>query len=414
VRAKAQIFLSYARPDEERVAQLYQKLSDAGFKPWMDTQDILAGENWRLSIQRAVRDSDFFLACLSSHSVNRRGFLQREFKEALDIWQEQLDSDIYLVPVRLEECQTPESLRDFQWVDLFEADGWSRLVRALQIGMRRRVGATAPAQGSEEVSGSAPGFRVKAKSGRTRTVPPRTTSRSFPDFLLAPPRGWAGVVSWLGVGVAGNLVAGVITLVWGTSTWQVGVWLLSIMVLLGGIYLAWRRVEPLVLVPENQRPAKHRGLIVLVGTGRPNEDPMRQSAWDAIEYHMSAGHEPGLETCWLVASGGETGSLPIAQKLKEACEVRNVTAHIRAVSDPFSVQESYDLMQRIYEEEIPRAGLNEQEVIADFTGGVKPMSAGMILSCGDRRPMQYMTGRKEGIASTPRLVEFTPRGRQRH
>ena len=54
VKAKAQVFLSYARPDEEEVAKLYQELSDAGFKPWMDTKDILPGENWRLSIHRAI------------------------------------------------------------------------------------------------------------------------------------------------------------------------------------------------------------------------------------------------------------------------------------------------------------------------------------------------------------------------
>ena len=41
----AQIFLSYAREDAERVENLYQKLSDAGFKPWMDKKDILGGGN---------------------------------------------------------------------------------------------------------------------------------------------------------------------------------------------------------------------------------------------------------------------------------------------------------------------------------------------------------------------------------
>jgi hypothetical protein len=239
-----------------------------------------------------------------------------------------------------------------------------------------------------------------------------STRSGFADFLLAPPRGWAGVICWVGGGIVGNVAAGIITLVWGRAAWQLGLWILSIVVLIWGTYLGWRRVQPFVLVPEDQRPTKHRGLVVLVGTGRPGEDPMRQSAGNAVEYHTAAGEEVGLEVCWLVASGGETGSLPVAEKLREACEARNVRAHIRTVADAFSVQESYDLVQRIYAEEVPRAGLSEQEVIADFTGGVKPMSAGMILACGDHRPMQYMYGRKEGIASVPRLVEFTPRSQR--
>jgi hypothetical protein len=133
-----QVFLSYAREDEEKVGILYQKLSQKGFKPWMDQEDILPGEKWKIRIQRAIRDSDFFLACLSANSINKRGFLQREIKDALDIWQEKLDSDIYLIPVRLERCDVPENLHDFQWVNIFEKDGWERLLEALEVGLKRQ------------------------------------------------------------------------------------------------------------------------------------------------------------------------------------------------------------------------------------------------------------------------------------
>ena len=135
----AQIFLCYAREDEEKVGNLYQKLSDAGFKPWMAKKDLVGGEIWQLSIQQAIRRSDFVVVCLSAISVNKRSFVQREIKDALDIWREKLESDIYLIPVRLEDCEVPESLRDFQWVNLFEGDGWTRLVKAIQVGMERRA-----------------------------------------------------------------------------------------------------------------------------------------------------------------------------------------------------------------------------------------------------------------------------------
>ena len=134
-------FISYAPEDEEKVKSLYQKLFNAGFKPWMDKIDILPGERWQSSIRKAIQRSDFFLACLSANSVNKRGWIQREIKVALDIWQEKLEDDIYLIPVRLEDCEVPESLRDFQWVDLFEEYGWERLVKALRVGIRRREGA---------------------------------------------------------------------------------------------------------------------------------------------------------------------------------------------------------------------------------------------------------------------------------
>jgi serine/threonine protein kinase len=144
VKATAQIFLSYAREDREKVEKLYQDLSDAGFKPWMDKKDILPGEDWKFCIQKAIQRSDFFLVCLSANSVSRRGFLQKEIRDALDIWQEKLESDIYLIPARLEDCEVPESLRRFQWVNLFEEDGWTRLVEAIQEGMKRQGEAIKP------------------------------------------------------------------------------------------------------------------------------------------------------------------------------------------------------------------------------------------------------------------------------
>ena len=49
---------------------------------------------------------------------------------------------------------------------------------------------------------------------------------------------------------------------------------------------------------------------------------------------------------------------------------------------------------------------------ADFTGGTKPMSAGMILACGEARPMQYTYGRKDGVASVPRRVDLETQARR--
>jgi hypothetical protein len=132
----AQIFLCYAREDEKRVEELYQKLTDSGFKPWMDKKDILPGETWKNRVQEAIESADFVLVCLSTNSI-KRGFVQKEIYFALDMWQEKLEDDIYLIPVRLEDCKVPKRLREFQWVNLFEPNGWTRLVKAIQVGMER-------------------------------------------------------------------------------------------------------------------------------------------------------------------------------------------------------------------------------------------------------------------------------------
>ncbi len=171
-----QLFLCYARLDQPKVEQLYKSLSEAMFKPWMDKHDILPGEQWNTAIRKAIRRSDFFLACLSVNSVSRRGVIQKELKQALDIWNEKLEDDIYLIPVRLEECEVPESLSRFQWVDVFEPDGWTKLLKAIQAGVERQSSADLGASQALPQSGLT---GASAQSLSELSPPPQSKSLSL-------------------------------------------------------------------------------------------------------------------------------------------------------------------------------------------------------------------------------------------
>lgn len=181
------------------------------------------------------------------------------------------------------------------------------------------------------------------------------------------------------------------------------------------------RQDPLELVPRDARPERYPGLIALVGKGKAGEkpEPREQAAAKAIEYHL--GDDNTLKICWLVASGGKEGSILAAQAISSEYESR-CKIRICEVGSAFSVQDTYDAVQRIYSEsiydgEFREYGLAPDRVIADFTGGSAPMTAGMALACGRDRPMQYTTGRRARgeaeIASIPLLVEFKPTPRRR-
>lgn len=129
---KAQPFLCYAKEDKVIVEQLYSKLEDKGFDPWLDTKKLLAGQEWEYIIEQAIRDSDFFIACLSENSVTKDGFLNVEIKKALRVWEEKAEGKIYLIPVRLEDCSVPSRLSHLHWVDLFTEEGFDNLLDALK------------------------------------------------------------------------------------------------------------------------------------------------------------------------------------------------------------------------------------------------------------------------------------------
>jgi hypothetical protein len=129
--AKRQIFLSYLRVNVVRVLNLYDRLLGAGFKPWMDVKDLQPGEDWKVATEKAIRNSDFFLACLTKSSFESEGFFKQEVEWARDNLKKRHKNDIYLIPVKLEACEVPDSLRQFNWLDLYKQDGWNRLLKVL-------------------------------------------------------------------------------------------------------------------------------------------------------------------------------------------------------------------------------------------------------------------------------------------
>ena len=171
-----------------------------------------------------------------------------------------------------------------------------------------------------------------------------------------------------------------------------------LVVVLWALGLVFQR-QKVSLVPPNQQPPHMAGLVALVGRGKAENEP----ACLALDYHLAG--EPGLQICWLIASKGATGSMPTAQELYERYKNR-CRLEICSISDAFDLQEVYETVREIYEKEVPEAGLEPSQVITDFTGGTAPMSAGAALACGEEYPMQYYTGRKPGIASTPMWVRF--------
>jgi len=126
------VFLCHSSSYKPSVRALRSRLLNDGIQPWFDEEDIIPGQDWDLEIRKAIRASDIVLVCLSVSSVTRVGYLQREIRNVLDVADEQPEGSIFLIPIRLEPVGVPERLRRWQWVDLFEDNGYPRLMRALQ------------------------------------------------------------------------------------------------------------------------------------------------------------------------------------------------------------------------------------------------------------------------------------------
>jgi hypothetical protein len=184
---------------------------------------------------------------------------------------------------------------------------------------------------------------------------------------------------------------------------MIGVWILAAALTVIAVSIivlkTLRRIEVgRVGISEGLKPEPRTGLILLVsGT--------KATAPAAIEYHMNA---KTLRVLWLVAS---SETMSVAETL--AREYRRRISEIRWGEeyrvDPDRVEDTYNIVTRILQKEVATYKFEQRQIIADITGGLKPMTAGMTLACLARnQDMQYMMAVRGPNGEPDRTVPAEP------
>jgi hypothetical protein len=119
-KQKIKVFLCHASQDKPAVQELYQKLVTEGWiEPWLDEKNLLPGQDWQAEIRSAVETSDAVVIFLSNTSVNKDGFIQKELRLAREVAMEKTDGSIFLIPLRLDNCEVPKGLQLIHWANYF-------------------------------------------------------------------------------------------------------------------------------------------------------------------------------------------------------------------------------------------------------------------------------------------------------
>jgi hypothetical protein len=163
------------------------------------------------------------------------------------------------------------------------------------------------------------------------------------------------------------------------------------------LYLAGRPKPLKVLVTLEQQPPQFPGLILLIGPGRSDREPLQSSAVPAIEFHQPT-------RIWMLYS---QAGVPVMEELRK--KFAAPTCHIipKQIDKPWDIHDTYWAVLTIYQSGAQAEGLEPDQVIADFTGGTHPMAAGVVLACQERWNMQYISG-KPDTQSRPIWIQFNP------
>lgn len=121
------IFFSYSRHDASDFAlKLATDLKKEGFKIWIDQQDIRAGSEWDIEIEKALETCDCLLFVESPKSVASTNVLNEVYYA--------LEQNKRVIPVIINDSKTPFRLQRLQFID-FSSDynaGLAKLIKQLQ------------------------------------------------------------------------------------------------------------------------------------------------------------------------------------------------------------------------------------------------------------------------------------------
>jgi len=198
----AQVFISHARQDARAAQTICNALEQRGFGCWIAARDVEAGENFQVSIVRAIRAAKVLILVFSANANNSDEIK----KEVVLAGQNRL----VVIPVRIEDVIPDEGLAyelaTRQWIDFFEdrETALHRLVRRLEAiaGVTREDPTAAPAPSApsftEATRGSPLAFRVAKGSAETRA------SLQFPPVIANHWRAWV-----IGLGIIGVVIAAI-------------------------------------------------------------------------------------------------------------------------------------------------------------------------------------------------------------
>jgi hypothetical protein len=126
------VFIAYSRSDYSFAADIYWFLRNNECNPWMDIYNLIPGQDWELEIHSNIKTADLFIACLSNNSVSKRGYFQKELREAISVLEQMPEGAIYTIPVRIDDCLVPASLERLHWVDWSAPNAKEMLAKVIE------------------------------------------------------------------------------------------------------------------------------------------------------------------------------------------------------------------------------------------------------------------------------------------
>lgn len=170
--------------DKPRVRRLAERLKREGLRVWFDEWNIRAGEMIALKVDEGLDQSRVLLLCVSPHAL-ASGWVALERSTA--IHRDPANADRRFIPLLLAECELPDTLRRYKYVD-FREDRETALAEVL-AACRPEPAEAAP------VVAPAPKKRSPQKGGAAAACPAEAEPLAVLERKLTGHEGWVQSVA---------------------------------------------------------------------------------------------------------------------------------------------------------------------------------------------------------------------------
>ncbi len=112
------IFISYAFEDKAIAERITKIVTSLGIDVWVDLEQLTPGKIWDSEIRRAIDGSVGALFLASKTSLTKDGYIKTELDLLLKKQSEFEESEVFLIPVIVDECEFLASrIAHLQWLE---------------------------------------------------------------------------------------------------------------------------------------------------------------------------------------------------------------------------------------------------------------------------------------------------------
>lgn len=125
------VMISYPSEKVEIAREVFKYLRGLGLTPWFDKVNLVGGDDWGREIAEALSAAELFVVISSADTIKKVGMVQRELNKIIELTQNQPIGSNFIINLRTESIGLPAELSRYQWIDTFDNDWRSNLLRAL-------------------------------------------------------------------------------------------------------------------------------------------------------------------------------------------------------------------------------------------------------------------------------------------